>query len=66
MYHSTEDDETGRCDPNIDGCRYDYLVLNKDKDTCIEKDRCEMFPDSRECLNKESHCNLHPDSDYCN
>jgi hypothetical protein len=64
-FHWTEDDESGLCYTNVGGCEYDDLTFNKDKTGCIDVDFCKMFPNSRECLDKDTHCNLYPNADYC-
>jgi hypothetical protein len=35
------------------------------KDKCIDVNTCENFSNARECIDKETHCNLYSDSEYC-
>jgi hypothetical protein len=63
-YHSIDDDESGQCYPNDDGCP-GGMVLREDQQSCIDVDACEDSPNSRDCIDKETHCKLYPNSDYC-
>ena len=63
-YHSVEDDDTGQCYSNDDGCP-EGTVMTNEKDNCIDENTYENFSNARESVDKETHCNLYPDSEYC-
>lgn len=45
-YHGVQDDETGQCYSNDDGCP-GATVMTNEKDNCIDKNTCENFPNAR-------------------
>jgi hypothetical protein len=48
-YHTVDDDETGRCIPNSDGCPSD-MIFRPDKKTCgYKSDVCKTYPQLKEC-----------------
>ena len=57
-YHSIDDDETGQCYPNSEGCIYDDYILTPSSDSGVMIDRCahlsDLF-DQVEYIN-EDHC----------
>lgn len=62
-YHSV-DDETNQCYPNDGECPEDTVMTNIE-DNCIDVNACENFSNAREGIDRETHCKLHSDSEYC-
>jgi hypothetical protein len=63
-YHDIDDDESGQCYPIEEGCP-EGTVMTNDENNCIDENTCRNFSNARECVDKETHCNLYPDSEYC-
>jgi hypothetical protein len=64
-YHSHEDDESGRCIPDIISCDPGY-IMNPDYPSCDNKDRvCQEHPDLEDCKQGDGDPNnLHYKSGY--
>ena len=52
-YHTTEDDETGECNPNNECEGDDYLLLNDGKNCREKRTYCKETPTPDECKDKE-------------
>lgn len=72
-YHSVEDDETGQCYSNDEGCEYDDMIFTEDKTGCVEyKISCDVNPNHPLCNGEERTDGIkvcdepdHPGYKYC-
>jgi hypothetical protein len=62
-YHSVDDDETGRCIPNSDGCPAG-MIFRPDQKTCGYKDDiCKQNPGLDDCVETPDECDNNRDDD---
>ena len=62
-YHTVDDDETGRCIPNSDGCP-DGMIFRPDGETCgYKEDLCQDNPSLEGCVETPPECNNGRDDD---
>ncbi len=62
-YHTVDDDETGRCIPNSDGCP-DGMIFRPDGETCGYKDElCQGNPGLEGCVETPQECDNNRDDD---
>jgi len=62
-YHTVDDDETGRCIPNSDGCP-DGMIFRPDGETCgYKEDLCQDNADLDGCVETPQECNNGKDDD---
>jgi hypothetical protein len=62
-YHSVDDDETGRCIPNSDGCP-EGMIFRPDGKTCGYKDDiCKQNPGLDGCVESPDECDNNRDDD---
>ena len=56
-FHSEEDDESGLCYTNEEGCE-DGIVFTNDKQSCVYDDACEGYSLGNNCVSKEFYCSI--------
>jgi hypothetical protein len=62
-YHTVDDDETGRCIPNSDGCP-DGMIFRPNGETCgYKEDLCQDNADLDGCVETPQECNNGRDDD---
>ena len=62
-YHTVDDDETGKCIPNSDGCP-DGMIFRPDQKTCGYKDDvCKQNPGLDNCVETPNECDNNRDDD---
>jgi len=62
-YHTVDDDESGRCIPNSEGCPSGMIFRPNEKTCGYKEDICAQYPDLDSCIETPQECDNNKDDD---
>ncbi len=62
-YHTVDDDESGQCIPNSEGCPSGMIFRTNEKTCGYKDDICKQYPDLNVCIETPQECDNNKDDD---